>query len=84
MNTQDKQEKNIRALLIVWIVLSVVQSLLGGAYLLFDYYVVPQVTLPLRFHGQSLLFYSALNVFVFVYLLLQFNKLVARLKSTAK
>ncbi len=84
MNTQDKQERNIRALLIVWIVLGVVWCLIGGAFLLFGYYVVPQATWPLWKHGRTLLLNSALNVFVFAYLLLQFNKLVARLKGAAK
>ena len=84
MNTQDKQEKNIRALFIIWLVLGIVGFLGGGAFLLLGYYVVPQATLPSWKYGQMLLLNSAVNLFVLACLFLQFNKLVARLKGAAK
>ncbi len=84
MNTQDKQERNIRGLFIVYIVLGVVECLVGGAFLVLGYYVVPQATMPLWKYGQLLLIRSTLNVIVLAYLLLQFKKVVARLKGAAK
>ena len=84
MNTPDKQERQFRVAFIIWIVGWGLLCLVGGAFLLLGYYVVPQAALPIWKYGRFVLIFSAVNLFSTAYMLLQFNKLVARLKSTAK
>ena len=66
--------KNIRALFILWAVVSVVAALGGGAIFLGYYYHAPHGQMPAWRFGQILMFYGIVNLGMMIALKWQMKK----------